>query len=71
MRLESLALGPARDLGVEAFACLDERREDVSGPRRAAVSTCLTMAARLCFSTGRSQSGQNCVPVLAKSSRRK
>ncbi len=40
-------------------------------PFFAASSTCLTMAATLCFSTGTLQCGQYCVPSFAQSKRRK
>ena len=70
-RVESLPLRPARDIGVKSFARFHERREDLERAAARRRFDLFTIAARLCFSTGRSQSGQNCVPVLAKSSRRK
>ena len=70
-RVEALPLRPARDIGVKPFSRFDQRRQHLERAALRRRSTCFTIAARLCFSTGRSQSGQNCVPVLAKSSRRK
>ena len=65
------ALGPFGHFAVKAFSRLHQWREDVNFPGPAAVSACFVIAAALCFSTGRSHFGQNCVPSFANRRRRK
>ena len=70
--LEALLLRPFGDLGVKAFARLDQRREHADAAlARERSPRAWPRPRRVCFSTGTSHFGQNCVPSLANSSRRK